>query len=43
MEISLVRAEIKDADEMWKMQVTAFKEMLDYYQDYDTSPGNMTN
>lgn len=40
MEVSLVRAKIEDADEMWKIQVTAFKEMLDYYQDYDTSPGN---
>lgn len=40
MEIKLVRAAIKDAEELHTMQVAAFWELLEKYQDYDTSPAN---
>lgn len=40
MEIKLVRADINDAKELHAMQVEAFKELLEKYQDFDTSPAN---
>ena len=40
MEIKLSRANIGDAKEIHAMQVEAFKELLEKYQDFDTSPGN---
>lgn len=40
MEIHLERAGLKDAETIWQMQITAFRELLDRYQDYDTNPGN---
>lgn len=40
MEIRLVRASVSDAEEIWNMQVTAFRELLERYQDYETSPGS---
>lgn len=40
MEVELVRANIGDAKELHAMQVKAFKELLEKYQDFDTSPGN---
>ena len=40
MEITLVRANINNAKELHAMQVKAFKELLEKYQDYDTNPGN---
>lgn len=40
MEIKLIRAEVKDAEQIHKMQVEAFKELFDKYQDFDTNPGN---
>ena len=40
MEVTLVRASIDDAKTIWKMQLVAFKELLDKYQDFDTNPGN---
>lgn len=40
MEIKLLRAEIADAEELHAMQVTAFRELLNIYRDFDTSPGN---
>lgn len=39
MEIQLVRASVSDAEEIWNMQVAAFRELLEKYQDYETSPG----
>lgn len=38
----LVRAGLKDCDAIWKMQIEAFADLLDKYQDYETSPGNET-
>ena len=38
MEIKLIRASVKDAERLWKMQVEAFTEMYNTYQDTDTSP-----
>lgn len=40
MEIELLRADIKDAKEIHAMQVKAFKELLEKYQDFDTNPAN---
>lgn len=40
MEINLLRAGIEDAKELHAMQVAAFKEQLEKYQDYDTSPAS---
>ena len=38
MSIALVRATECDMKEIWKMQVEAFKSLLEKYQDYDMSP-----
>ena len=38
MNIELIPAERDDIEQIWKMQVEAFQEMLERYQDYDTSP-----
>lgn len=38
--VELRRAEEKDADTIWKLQREAFAELLEKYQDYDTSPAN---
>ncbi|MBE5809505.1 MAG: GNAT family N-acetyltransferase [Clostridiales bacterium] len=40
MEVTLVRASVDDAETIWKMQLVAFQELLDRYQDLDTNPGN---
>ena len=40
MEVKLLRANISDAKEIHTMQLEAFKELLEKYQDFDTSPGN---
>ncbi len=40
MEVKLVRADINDAEEIHAMQVVAFQELLEKYQDYDTSPAS---
>lgn len=40
MTIELIRAFMEDAETIWKMQLVAFKELLDRYQDFDTNPGN---
>lgn len=37
-DIKLVRADITDARHLWKMQVEAFTEMYQIYQDTETSP-----
>lgn len=42
MKTELVRAYVGDAEELHAMQVEAFKELLDKYQDFDTSPANET-
>ena len=38
MLITLKRASIDDAEEIWRMQKLAFAELLEKYQDYDTNP-----
>lgn len=40
MEVKLVRADAKDAKELHAMQVKSFRELLEKYQDFDTSPAN---
>lgn len=40
MEVKLSRANIDNAKEIHAMQVRAFKELLEKYQDFDTNPGN---
>ena len=40
MDVRLLRAAVDDADEIHAMQVEAFRELLEKYQDYDTNPGN---
>lgn len=40
MEVTLLRANIDNAKELHAMQVEAFKELLEKYQDFDTSPGS---
>jgi GNAT superfamily N-acetyltransferase len=39
LRVSLVRAELGDAHEIHEMQLTAFKPLLDKYQDFDINPG----
>lgn len=39
MIISLKKAEIQDCEQIHKMQIIAFKPLLDKYQDYETNPG----
>lgn len=38
MSVSLRQATIEDAEIIWKMQVEAFTDLLEKYQDYDISP-----
>ncbi len=38
--MELRRATLKDSEIIWKLQVEAFADLLDKYQDYDTSPAN---
>lgn len=40
MEVRLVRASVSEAEEIWSMQIKAFRELLEKYQDYGTSPGS---
>ena len=37
-EIGLVRANIQDAENLWKMQIVAFQDLFAKYQDSETSP-----
>lgn len=39
MEVKLLRAGIEDVEELYAMQIRSFRELLDKYQDFDTSPG----
>ena len=40
--MKLVRANISDCEKIWNMQIKAFADLLEKYQDYETSPGNET-
>lgn len=39
MEIKLVRADVSQAGEIHAMQIEAFRELLEKYQDFTTNPG----
>ena len=38
MEIELKKAVLSDAEELWRMQVAGFTQLLEKYQDFDCSP-----
>lgn len=38
MKVTLVRIGIEEADQLWKMQVEAFSDLYEKYQDTETSP-----
>lgn len=38
MDLKLIRADVNDAERLWQMQVEAFMEMYNRYQDTETSP-----
>lgn len=40
MNVTLLKSNLNDAETLWKMQVTAFKDLLDTYQDYGTNPAS---
>lgn len=40
MKVELLRATVDDVGEIHAMQLEAFKELLEKYQDFDTNPGN---
>jgi GNAT superfamily N-acetyltransferase len=40
MNISLVKASVENANELFQMQIITFKPLLDKYQDFDKNPGN---
>lgn len=40
MDIELVRASMEDAETIWRMQIIAFADLLERYQDFETNPGN---
>ena len=42
MGITLVRANIQDAENLWKMQIAAFQDLYAKYQDPETSPATET-
>jgi GNAT superfamily N-acetyltransferase len=39
MEITLRKASLSDANELYDLQIKSFKQLLDKYHDYDFSPG----
>ena len=41
-DVKLARASVEDAEEVLSMQRLAFRELLEKYQDYDTSPACQT-
>ena len=38
--MKLIRANINDCEKIWKMQKEAFADLLEKYQDYESSPAN---
>ena len=40
MIMRLVRANVRDCEKIWSLQIEAFADLLAKYQDYETSPGN---
>jgi len=39
MNIKLVRIGVNEVENLWNMQMDAFKSLLEKYQDFETSPG----
>jgi len=39
MNIKLVRIGVQEVENLWNMQMDAFKSLLEKYQDFGTSPG----
>ena len=39
MNIKLVRIGVNEVENLWNMQINAFKSLLEKYQDFGTSPG----
>ena len=39
MSVQLVKVTREDLETVWRMQIAAFSELLDRYQDYELSPG----
>jgi len=42
LEIELIRADLSDAETIWRMQVKTFAPLLEKYRDAETNPGNET-
>lgn len=42
MNIELVRIDTHETEKLWKMQINAFKSLLEKYQDFETNPGAET-
>ena len=42
MNIELVRIDTHETEKLWKMQINAFKSLLEKYRDFETSPGAET-
>lgn len=40
--MKLIRANIQDAENLWKMQISAFQDLYAKYQDHETSPATET-
>lgn len=38
MNVTLRKAELADAEQLWKLQIEGFAELLERYQDFDTNP-----
>ena len=42
MNVALVRVSVDDTEKIWAMQIKAFQNLLEKYQDFETSPANET-
>lgn len=42
MKVELIRVNIQDAENLWKMQIAAFQDLYAKYQDPETSPATET-
>ena len=40
MNFNLIKTTVNDAEILWEMQISAFKELLDKYHDFDTNPAS---
>ena len=42
MNVELVKISVADTERLWTMQVKTFQNLLEKYQDFETSPANET-